>query len=553
MAAFAGPAAADTRFTEPGASGPEPCNPAPCSIHDAIQNAADGDEVVVRPGSYGSPSARLADPILSIRNIVIAGVAGQPRPVIYSSATPGLSLGDPLSELRFVEVDSTGAQGLFMGGRLADQVIARTSADGSSACYAWSGTLLNSICHAAGTGSHAVEFTAGAGNCPSGPQPFADSILRGVTAWAPGTLSDGVSIANFCGAQKRIALTNTIAQGGGNDLHATTDSEPGTEAQIDVGNSNFDTAQATGTGAAIDQGDGNQSAAPQLANPGAGDFRQVLGSPTVDAGLTSSDNGGADFEGTPRVQGEDTDIGADELVPAPAAFTGSAYAIFRTSATVQGLVTPRSTPTSYRFDYGTTTGYGQSTPVRDAGSGSTQVEVTEVLTGLTAGTTYHYRLVAANATGATGGGDRAFTTPAASPPAVSVVDPRPDVFRLGNKLPAVLTAAAKRAPVGTSILIAMNEPGTIKLSFRQRLSGRRVGKRCRRPSRSNRNGRRCIRKVGRGAFNVPGVAGSNYVRFQGRISSTRRLGVGSYDLAVVLTDAFGRKSKALRSNFRIVR
>jgi hypothetical protein len=74
--------------------------------------------------------------------------------------------------------------------------------------------------------------------------------------------------------------------------------------------------------------------------------------------------------------------------------------------------------TTYRFEYGTTDSYGSALPAveGDAGSASRAHLVFEQLEGLTPGTTYHYRLVATNATGTTFGEDRTVTTRASDAP-----------------------------------------------------------------------------------------------------------------------------------------
>jgi hypothetical protein len=108
-----------------------------------------------------------------------------------------------------------------------------------------------------------------------------------------------------------------------------------------------------------------------------------------------------------------TSLGADNTftTPAPpAVVTGPASGVSSTLATVNGTVNPQGQPTSYHFQYGTTTGYGSLTATMNAGSGTTNVAVLAKLAGLKPGTTYHYRLVAQNATGTATGGDRTFTT-----------------------------------------------------------------------------------------------------------------------------------------------
>lgn len=100
----------------------------------------------------------------------------------------------------------------------------------------------------------------------------------------------------------------------------------------------------------------------------------------------------------------------------PQAATGGSSAVGQTSATVSGTVNPAGLATTYAFEYGTTTGYGTTTTSRDAGAGPDDLAVDADLTGLAAGTTYHYRVRATNADGTTVGEDRTFTTDAATTP-----------------------------------------------------------------------------------------------------------------------------------------
>ncbi|HEX5375206.1 MAG TPA: hypothetical protein VFW48_03520, partial [Solirubrobacterales bacterium] len=81
--------------------------------------------------------------------------------------------------------------------------------------------------------------------------------------------------------------------------------------------------------------------------------------------------------------------------------------------TLNATVNPKGLATSYRFEYGPTTAYGASVPVPDgsAGSGFANVEKANSVSGLTASTTYHFRIVASNAEGTTFGSDLTFTTP----------------------------------------------------------------------------------------------------------------------------------------------
>lgn len=81
-----------------------------------------------------------------------------------------------------------------------------------------------------------------------------------------------------------------------------------------------------------------------------------------------------------------------------------------TTAHLTGRVNPRGLQTTYRFEYGTTTAYGQQTPATDAGAGQALVPVAADITGLQPNTTYHYRLVATSAEGTVEGENRTVTT-----------------------------------------------------------------------------------------------------------------------------------------------
>jgi hypothetical protein len=102
------------------------------------------------------------------------------------------------------------------------------------------------------------------------------------------------------------------------------------------------------------------------------------------------------------------------------------------TATIKAEINPNEAATTYRFEYGPTTSYGASIPSPDGeiGLGTEPVEVSQRLTNIQAGTTYHYRVVATNAEGTTYGPDEIFITFPAAPPAG--VDTCPNAaFRVG--------------------------------------------------------------------------------------------------------------------------
>ncbi|HEX4010091.1 MAG TPA: hypothetical protein VHX62_08790 [Solirubrobacteraceae bacterium] len=114
-------------------------------------------------------------------------------------------------------------------------------------------------------------------------------------------------------------------------------------------------------------------------------------------------------------------------------------------ATLAGGVYPNGLTTTYSWQYGTSTGYGQQTPATAIAPGAGPAAATTALAGLAAGTIYHYRLVAQNADGVSYGYDETFTTAAGAPgntgaPAIA------GTARVGQALTA---AAGTWSPSGT--------------------------------------------------------------------------------------------------------
>ena len=113
-----------------------------------------------------------------------------------------------------------------------------------------------------------------------------------------------------------------------------------------------------------------------------------------------------------QIDTDENGVGDDCSNLTPDVETGGAAAVKATTATIEGTVNPEGSATSYYFEYGTTTAYGSKTPLfpKAVGAGFSTVAVSQALTGLTQGTTYHYRLVAVNAAGTEIGFDQTFLT-----------------------------------------------------------------------------------------------------------------------------------------------
>ena len=104
-----------------------------------------------------------------------------------------------------------------------------------------------------------------------------------------------------------------------------------------------------------------------------------------------------------------SDLSFTTLGP-PQVSTLPATAVSTDSATLNGTVNPNGYTTSAWFQWGTTTNYGNLTPVTDLGSATTALPLSAPLAGLTPGVTYHFRIAATNDYGLAYGSDQSFTT-----------------------------------------------------------------------------------------------------------------------------------------------
>lgn len=97
--------------------------------------------------------------------------------------------------------------------------------------------------------------------------------------------------------------------------------------------------------------------------------------------------------------------------PPPAAATGGSAHVTTSSALVAAVINPHGAKTTWVFQYGLTTSYGVQTFGGSVPAGSAAVIVAQTLTGLEAGTTFHYRIVALHGSSVVStGADQSFIT-----------------------------------------------------------------------------------------------------------------------------------------------
>jgi hypothetical protein len=310
-------AAAATRFANPLGSGGACTATDPCKIQTAINSASSPSTVVLQPGDYGSAAAPLTDQLSSLQPLDVHGTDGQPPPRIFTSASPGISLlSNTPSHLRDVRVEQTAAAVAVMAGGVVERVYVRSAGD---ACVplGYDATFRDSVCWTTGAGSAALALEIG-GFGPGTPMTV---YGRNLIAYASGPSGTGIRLSAGEYEQLTLVASNVIASGS-TDVKARGSSGAGAPyAHIQLDHSNYDTTATEGPDATVTPaGSGsNQMAAPLLEAPGSGDFHQLTGSPTIDAGADDALNGAFDLDGAARTRGPRTDIGAYESAAPPTA------------------------------------------------------------------------------------------------------------------------------------------------------------------------------------------------------------------------------------------
>lgn len=302
-------AAQAVRYASPTGSAIATCSDSTtngCTLEAAVEgNAAGvpsaGEEVIVLPGSY-TQTSELTLPSI---NLNVHGQAGQPAPVINASGIGRTSVNNgTISYLRFES--STISETINLNVGKADRIFIRSSSNGSTpACQCYGFSLSNSVIVATGT-APALGIRSNGGS--------ATMIYRNVTAYSANAAAAAILVQQLA-MSGTIALTaiNTIALNGASGTDVVSD---GPGATITFDHSNYRTTATPDAGVIQDAPGGpHQTALPLFANPGAGDFGQLAGSPTIDAGITDPLNGTMDFAGNPRTIGSTTDIGALEMQP----------------------------------------------------------------------------------------------------------------------------------------------------------------------------------------------------------------------------------------------
>ncbi len=130
------------------------------------------------------------------------------------------------------------------------------------------------------------------------------------------------------------------------------------------------------------------------------------------------------------------------------------------------------------------------------------------------------------------------------------------IWREGRALAHIATNK-KKPPLGTTFSFYIGESGNFKapaivtFTFTKPASGRRVGKKCVAPSKSNNSKRHCTRTVTAGTLKLSAAVGRDKVRFDGLISKRKKLAPATYTLLASAT-AFGRVTSRSVLHFKLL-
>jgi dipeptidyl aminopeptidase/acylaminoacyl peptidase len=295
----------------------------------------------------------------------------------------------PISTLKFPR-SSVGEQRLTLGWTVPGRQYREPawSADGTRLAYVYIPSNADESTAEIATRDHTNSNEIIVTDEPGTPPLF-------TPAWSP----DGQRLAAYSPVPDTIV---TMKMDGTDIVSVATGSNP--------------TWSPDGTKIAFDQSSGPGSDIWMANATGGGEVRLTTDIPDARLPRWSSEGGRITFIGTKG------DSASDVLVLGPALpslTTGGPSTLDGTSAVMTGVVNnsasgqPAGSLTSYHFEWRAgTDGEGwRRTPSRDAARFGPSTPVTEAISGLSRGATYHYRLVGVGPGGTTHGAERTFRVP----------------------------------------------------------------------------------------------------------------------------------------------
>lgn len=318
-----------------------------------------------------------------------------------------------------------------------------------------------------GTGSGRVDADTGQiSGCTSAGGTCSDSYITGSTVTLVAAPDSGSSFTAWTGCDNPSGNTCTVSVTSARAVTATFDLVPTHVLRVAASGSGSGTIASTDS--RISCGATCQATYQQ------GDLVALTARAAPGSTFTGWSGGGCNGTSSCQVtMNADTNVTAT-FVESPTVSTGGASGFTQSTATVSGTVNPNGAATTCTFEFGTSTSYGSSVPCASApGSGASGVSATAGLSGLAAGTTYHYRIVATNAGGTSNGGDATFTTASTPPPPTCQTDaslcprPRPGVLHLAK---ASVVASGSKLVVQLSCVGGTTCRGTLKATAKVKVT-----------------------------------------------------------------------------------
>jgi hypothetical protein len=303
----AAPAVAATPLVAGPSGSGEACSAAqPCSIAKAVSKAENGDSVTVLGGEYRleSPSALPIEGISISKAIDFGGAPGA-VPLIETTYTQTIRV-DPGAGASVHDLKLIGKGSFSLGSGSADRIYVSMGGEEKpiepqGACELGRATVLrDSVCWARDEGN--PTDAAGVKVEISNEAPLSTVALRNVTAIATDAGGDGLAAFAAYGPILVVDAKNVIARSEhGADVSSGSIGNGSTSSSLVASHSNYSTISVAGSNSITPPGtEGNQTAAPHFANPGAGDFHEVAGSPTIDGGVADALDSSVDLDGVAR-------------------------------------------------------------------------------------------------------------------------------------------------------------------------------------------------------------------------------------------------------------
>jgi PKD domain len=483
--------------------------------------------------------------------IQLNGASAVSRTTVTGASSRGIETQSGSSTISDSVVVGPGSQGTGVDATGATSVatVRRTRVSGHFTAYKSSFsadlTVLDSVAHVVSTSSAAGLLATDNNNSSTHTSSLTAERVTVIGAGGANTRGARVEVTS-AGDVMSIVLRDVIVQNVGIPLSCG-ESGGGT-ATIATDHSNLPLVGVVdncGTGITHTA---RSEHAPGFVDQAAGDYRLRFDSPLRDIGRPAGPPPGTlDLAGLPRpVDGDGdgsarVDIGAFEYqrsAPQVTASASASAALPGQSLTFTGMASdadPLETALLVYFwsfdDGGTASGPSAQHAFTTAGTHTATLTVTDPV-------------------GVRGQAVASVSVADVTRPSVTDVSVSPRKWRRGSALPRL-----SRSAVGARIRWRLSEDARTTLTFQRALVGRRVGGRCRPSTPSRRKRPRCTRFRSAGSLTTTkSKAGLNTLRFQGRLTRTRRLKLGRYRVAIRAEDAAKNRSLTRTSKtFRIVR